>query len=207
MNMCFRISTPRRLVRSGAIAAVMLAASFARTTVAQSSQSRGGTSSSPGGTSEVVVTGCVQKARGNPQTGAVSPSGYVLMNASNASHDEDSVATNHGVPHTSGTNSGGAAVPPGLPGNGGSGGVGSGSGRSADDGVRSPGAGALSNGITYLLDGSGIAAHAGEHVEIHGRLARIGNRSGGGRSAGSPGDLPQVLVATSVRTLARDCRQ
>jgi hypothetical protein len=203
MNTRLCSSTPR----SAAIVVLMLGSSVVLATAAQFSQSRGGAASSPAGTNQVVVTGCVQKARGNPQTGAVSPSGYVLMNASNTSHDEDNPATDPEVPKGSDANEGHANVPPGLPGNGGSGGVGRGSGRSADDGVRSPGAGALSNGVTYLLDGPGIAAHAGQHVEIRGRLARIGDRSGGRRSAGSPGDLPQVLVATSVRMLARDCKQ
>jgi len=174
---------------------------------AQSQQPGDPAQSRGSGSSEVTFSGCVQKARGNPQTGAVSPSGYVLMNATTGSRGDEDAPNRTGAPVK--PDAGGEAkTPPGIPGDAGAGGTGRGSGRSADD-VNSPGAGPLSYGPTYLLDGSGIAVHAGERVEVRGRLALVGdrnNRNGGSSNAASPRGLPQVLVVTSMRTLSKDCK-
>ena len=128
-----------------------------------------------------TITGCIAAAKGSPQSGLESPSGYILMNAS--------WSQSGGAPDTSSAEP--LRTPPGTPGispdrvSGGGTGPGSDSPRRDVGGV----------GMTYLLDGGGVAAHAGEEVEVRGRLHHLG-------TAGTP-----TLVATSIRTISNRCGQ
>jgi len=48
-------------------------------------------------------------------------------------------------------------------------------------------------GMTYLLEGASVSAHAGEQVEVSGQLQHLG-------TAGTP-----TLVAADIRTIAKRC--
>jgi hypothetical protein len=147
-----------------------------------------------GGTSadhanEVTVAGCLQRDRGDALTGVRTPSGFVLMNASNSPFGGSAGASDANLPVTTGSAK--ANTQP----------------RSGDSTFEGGGAGA-SPGLIYVLEGGNdLAAYAGERVEVRGTL-----HSAPGKGPFTPErprmgapNTPHWLRVRSVRSIGKDC--
>jgi hypothetical protein len=149
-----------------------------------------GWAQTPAPASSVIVTGCLQREpRG--VGGVKSPSGYVLTNASTSAYGGSAEST----PGT-GAPAGAAAGSPrqqstpapateSRPQGGAPEHTGSGAATSTRTGTHGSG---LSPGLTFLLEGSNLKAHAGERVEARGTL-RAAN----------------TLRVAALRTIAKSC--
>jgi hypothetical protein len=139
---------------------------------------------------EVTIIGCLQRDRGNALVGVKSPSGFVLMNASSSPY---------------GGSAGTSGAERSAPGNTG---AADGSRPRSGDPPPSPAGGAgVSPGLTYLLEGGDLAAHAGERVEVRGTLHPAVDKVPlvpKTARAGAPAN-PQRLRVVSVRSIAKDC--
>jgi hypothetical protein len=145
------------------------------------------------GTNEVTIIGCVQREKGNAALGSKAPSGFLLMNASSSPY---------------GGSAGGGSVEQ-SPAASGPAGTGSGSQPRSGDATPAPGGGAgVSPGITYLLEGEGIEAYAGQRVEVRGTLQAAASGKPplvpGMQRSGAPAS-PQGLKVASLRPIAKDC--
>jgi hypothetical protein len=160
------------------------------------------TVSTPGQASATVsVVGCIQHVRRTAMVGGAVPSGFVLMNASTTpfggSLPSDPIATSGAAdrpsPRAAGTS--GSSEQANVA-------------RSGEPSAASIGGSEVSSGLTFLLDGADVAAHAGQRVEIRGTLEPMNLPLPLMRDSlrgGAPNDLPLRLRANRIVTLARNC--
>src|SRR3954471_16666373 len=142
----------------------------------------------------VTIVGCVQREQSTASLGVKSPSGFLLMNASNSPfggglpNDPEKPTATAGAQQAQG----GADA----------------QARSGDPEPGRAGGAAVSPGLTYLLDGKNIDRHAGERVEVRGTLQPTTTKlplMKDSARGGAPANLPQRLVVQSLRTLSKDC--